>query len=156
MNSQCRPTLNFFDKETIKQTIDKAYGLLQKPGIKVSNTKALDILEQNGAKVDSVNKIVRINEDLIDYALQSVPKEIDLYDQSGNKTLTVGGDHTSFVAGSSAPFILDAEAGMARLALSADLIHFLRLSDALPFIHLANPSLIPSARILKGGTSSYN
>jgi trimethylamine--corrinoid protein Co-methyltransferase len=144
MDLRCRPALNFLDKETITQTIERAYGLLENPGIKINNAEALDILGQNGAKVDLTKKMVRINADLINRALNSVPESVDLYNQQGNKAVTAGGDNISFVAGSSAPFILDAKTGQPRPALTADLINFLRLSDSLPYIHHANPSLIPS------------
>ncbi|MBW2491222.1 MAG: trimethylamine methyltransferase family protein [Deltaproteobacteria bacterium] len=130
--------------QAMTKIIEKAYSLLTKPGVKIDHAEALDILGQHGAKVDLTKQMVSISMDLVDRALKSVPKIVDLYDQPGNRAVTLGRDETSFVAGGSAPFILDFETNRPRPVHTMDLIRFLRLSDSLPFLQHTNPSLIPA------------
>ena len=102
--------------------IEKAYSLLTKPGVKIDHAEALDILGQHGANVDLTKQMVSISMDLVDRALKSVPKIVDLYDQPGNRAVTLGRDETSFVAGGSAPSILDFETNRPRPVHTGQLV----------------------------------
>jgi trimethylamine:corrinoid methyltransferase-like protein len=106
--------MNLLDQKTMTKIIEKAYSLLNKPGVKIDNEEVLDILGQYGAKVDLTKQMVSISADLVERALHSVPEMIYLYDQPGNRAVTQGRGKTSFVAGGSASFILDFEANRSK------------------------------------------
>jgi trimethylamine--corrinoid protein Co-methyltransferase len=135
-----RPEVKLLDEETVKVVVAKAYEILKRVGVRFNNEEAMQILGDHGASIDLTRKVVRIQEDLIDRALLTVPQAINLYDENGKKTLNLGTEHVFFMPGGTAPFILDLNTGVQRTATSSDMIGFVRLVDSLPNIQINNPA----------------
>ena len=140
MKSVRRPSVKLLDQETVNVVMTKGYDLLKQVGVRIGSQEALQILGDHGASVDLTKMIVRIQDDLIDRALLTVPRSISLYDENGKGTLTLGDKHVCFMPGGTAPFILDLETGLQKRATSSDMIGFVRLVDSLPNIQINNPA----------------
>ena len=63
-----------------------------KPGIKVQNTKARKLLAEAGTQVDEEPLVVRIPEQIVVKALETVPHQFYLYDYDSNPKAQYGGD----------------------------------------------------------------
>lgn len=142
MNEHCRPMTNILDHAAIAQLLENTYCILRETGIGVNSMEALEILDSHGAAVDWEKKIARIPTSLIETVLKTVPAMINLYNEDGEKVITLGGDNISFVPGGYAPLIHDFQSGRPRPALTADLIRFVRVVDGLENIQQNNPALI--------------
>ena len=81
MNKPLRPTLEFFDDNTINNIMERALDLLERVGVQVEDAEALDILGQHGAEVNTKIQTARIKPGMIDQALKTVPKYIDFYNK---------------------------------------------------------------------------
>ena len=78
-----QPKLSLLNEELIARILDEAYQLMLKPGIKVQNAEARQLLADAGAQVDEEKMIVRIPEQIVKKALETVPRQFYLYDYAG-------------------------------------------------------------------------
>src|SRR5512138_3819303 len=104
MNNQgatMQPKLSLLDNELIQRIIDEAYQLMLKPGIKVQNAEARGLLADAGAQVDEETMVVRIPEQIVKKALETVPSQFYLYDYDGRPAVQYGGNAVQFDPGSS-------------------------------------------------------
>lgn len=144
MQRSLNPTLKMLGDGTIQTVIDRACDIFEHIGVRVTNKECLDILNQHGASVDMNTQTVRIKCDLVETALGTVPAEIDMFDENGKKSITLGGANISFSPGGSASFILDTQTGRSRKAVTSDMVRFVRLVDSLEHLHHNHPGLILS------------
>jgi trimethylamine--corrinoid protein Co-methyltransferase len=88
---------------------------------------------------------------LVEEALGSAPKEFDLYDQSGNKTIPLANGNYFYGSGSDTTFTLDLETGERRRSVLKDAANFAKLVDGLENIDFAmsmcNPADVPIENI---------
>lgn len=137
-----RPKMELLSRRFIEKIIDEAYEILEKPGIFVENKNALKLFEQAGMKVDRKSQRVRLKRRLVEKCLASAPPVVALYDRSGEREYTIGGDEVHFDPGSAAVTILDPKTGEQRKPDTADLVRFYRLTDNLDNIHFQSTGLI--------------
>ena len=103
-----------------------------KPGIKVQNAEARQLLAEAGSHVDEETMIVRIPEQIVRKALETVPREFFLFDYDGNPKVQYGGDAVQFDPGSSGVTILDPITLEHKTAETADLIRIIKVAESLP------------------------
>jgi trimethylamine--corrinoid protein Co-methyltransferase len=127
-----RPKLELLTGNQIGQILDEAFQLMQKPGIKVQSAEARNLLASAGAEVDEAAEVVRIPEQAVRAALQTVPAEFFLYDRRGNPKVQYGGDVVHFDPGSSGVHILDPETGEHRPSETKDLARLVKVAEMLP------------------------
>jgi trimethylamine--corrinoid protein Co-methyltransferase len=127
-----QPKLSLLDDALISRIIDEAYQLLLKPGVKVQNAEARTMLADAGAQVDDETQVVRIPEQIVHKALETVPRQFHLYDVEGNPQVQYGGDAVHFDPGSSGITVLIPETLEHKTAESADLIRILKVAESLP------------------------
>lgn len=127
-----QPKLSLLDETLIARILDEAYQLLLKPGIKVQNAEARQLLADAGAQVDEETQVVRIPEQIVHKALETVPRQFNLYDVEGNPKVQYGGDAVHFDPGSSGITVLIPETLEHKTAESADLIRILKVAESLP------------------------
>jgi trimethylamine---corrinoid protein Co-methyltransferase len=127
-----QPKLSLLDEELIARILEEAYQLLIKPGIKVQNEEARQLLTDAGAQVDEETQVVRIPEQIVHKALETVPREFKLYDVEGNPKVQYGGDAVHFDPGSSGITVLIPETLEHKTAESADLIRIIKVAESLP------------------------
>ncbi len=126
-----QPQLRLLSPELIPQIIDEAFQLLVNPGIKVQLKEAREILGDAGARVDKEREVVHIPEEVARKALETVPNQFSLYDQTGNPAVHYGGDAVHFDPGSSGVNVLDPESMRHRPATTDDLIKVIKVADSL-------------------------
>ncbi|MFN8382314.1 MAG: trimethylamine methyltransferase family protein [Anaerolineales bacterium] len=127
-----QPKLSLLNDQLIERIIDEAYQLMLKPGIKVQNAEARQLLADAGAQVDEETMVVRIPEQIIKKALETVPRQFFLYDYDGNPKVQYGGDAVQFDPGSSGISILIPETLEHKTAETADLLRVIKVAESLP------------------------
>ena len=127
-----QPKLSLLNEELIARIIEEAYQLMLKPGIKVQNAEARQLLSAAGAQVDEETHIVRIPEQIVKLALETVPHEFKLYDYDGNPKVQYGGDAVQFDPGSSGVAILIPETLEHKTSETEDLIRIIKVAESLP------------------------
>lgn len=137
-----RPKLELLSEEFIKKIIEEALIVLEKTGIFVENKEALDLFSDAGMKIDDKTQRVFISRDLVDNSLSSTPSVISLFDRTGEEEFTVGNDEVHFDPGSAAVTILDHKTQKQRIAITKDLVEFVRLTDCLDNIHFQSTGLV--------------
>jgi trimethylamine--corrinoid protein Co-methyltransferase len=124
-----------------------ALEILDKTGIKMEHDGARAMLVDAGARAFD-DQWVRIPSYLAEEALKSAPRQITLYDQTGEKAMPLVDDRCFFGTGSDTTFTLDPESGERRSCVLADTGRFARLVDALDNLSftmsMSNPQDVPN------------
>jgi trimethylamine--corrinoid protein Co-methyltransferase len=139
-----RPKLELLSKDLAQQIIKEALVILEREGVFIENVNALALFKDAGMKVDDSTQRVHITPQLTNDALDSTPSIIHLYDRSGEKEFTIGGDEVHFDPGSAAVTILDPVSQTERKPTTEDLVKFVRLTDNLDNIHFQSTGIISS------------
>ena len=141
-----QPRLKVLNREQALAIHTAALEILEKTGFKMEHPGALEMLADAGGKVSN-GDWVKLPAHLVDEALKSAPKQIDLYDQKGNKTMPLVNGNTFYGTGSDAIFTLDLETGQRRRTVLNDAANFARLVDGLEnmsfAMSMANPEDVP-------------
>ena len=103
--------------------------LLEQVGVDVHDEEARDLLIKGGAKADGIR--VRVPEVMILKALAVTPKNMTLFDQTGEIAILAQGYNSYYGGGSDCLHVLDHRTGQRRLALLQDVIEAQRVQDAL-------------------------
>jgi trimethylamine--corrinoid protein Co-methyltransferase len=127
-----QPKLSLLNEELIARILDEAYQLMIKPGIKVQNAEARQLLADAGAQVDEETMVVRIPEQIVKNALETVPRQFHLYDYDGKPTVQYGGDAVQFDPGSSGVAVLIPETLEHKTSETEDLIRVIKVAESLP------------------------
>jgi trimethylamine--corrinoid protein Co-methyltransferase len=124
-----------------------ALEILDKTGIKMEHDGARAMLLDAGAR-PSEGQWIRIPPYLAEAALKTAPRQIALYDQTGEKTMPLVDDRFYFGTGSDTTFTLDLESGQRRQCVLEDTGRFARLVDALENLSftmsMSNPQDVPN------------
>ncbi len=141
-----QPRLKVLNREQALAIHAAALEILEKTGFKMEHPGALKMLADAGCKV-SKGDSVKLPPYLIEAALKSAPRQIDLYDQKGNKTIPLVNGNSFYGTGSDATFTLDLETGERRRAVIKDTANFAKLVDGLEnmafAMSMANPEDVP-------------
>src|SRR5215212_2331806 len=126
-----QPKLSLLTDDLIQRILDEAYQLLLKPGIKVNNEEARELLAAAGAQVDLETNVVKIPQQIVRKALETVPREFYLYDYDGNPVVKYGGDAVHFDPGSSGIAMLNPETLEQDTTETPHLIKLLKVAEQL-------------------------
>ncbi|HKG53110.1 MAG TPA: trimethylamine methyltransferase family protein [Anaerolineales bacterium] len=126
-----QPKLSLLTDDLIQRILDEAYQLLLKPGIKVNNEEARELLAAAGAQVDLETNVVKIPQQIVRKALETVPREFYLYDYDGNPVVKYGGDAVHFDPGSSGIAMLNPETLEHDTTETPHLIKLLKVAEQL-------------------------
>jgi trimethylamine--corrinoid protein Co-methyltransferase len=127
-----QPKLSLLDDALIGRILEEAYQLMLKPGIKVQNAEARQLLAEAGADVNEETQVVRIPEQIVRKALETVPRQFYLYDYEGNPKVQYGGDAVHFDPGSSGISVLIPETLEHKTAETEDLLRVIKVTESLP------------------------
>ena len=145
-----RPRLKVLDREQVLAIHNAALEILEKIGFKMEHPGALEMLASAGCEVIGQDW-VKLPTKLVEDALSSAPRQIDLYDQKGNKTMPLVNGNYFYGTGSDATFTIDIETGERRRSTLKDAANFARLIDGLENMDFAmsmsNPADAPIADI---------
>ncbi|MCK8825379.1 trimethylamine methyltransferase family protein [Fuchsiella alkaliacetigena] len=146
-----RPSLSFFSEEEIQQVHNLALEILESTGIRMPSQEAQDIFKEHGAEVEG--DIVKISCELLDKALESVPKrdELILYGREEEYDINLSEDAPVLAGMVQATQILDLDDRQKRAATNEDVAKLMRMMNKLENISinspLATPQDIPEDRI---------
>jgi trimethylamine--corrinoid protein Co-methyltransferase len=135
------PRVTWFDEADRKKIVAEAMEILEKVGVFVENNEATELLAGAGAKVEGGR--VRIPSNIVEKALETAPSRILLYDRHGDVAMDLGENRTHFNPGSAALRIFDPEINDARVPVTADVVRYVRLTDALPHYAAQSTGVIP-------------
>jgi len=94
--------------------------------------------------VDREKWNARLTGDLLDEALDAVPRSFSLYDVLGNETHDFQDDNVYFTPGSAAINILDSKSGELRKPTTTDYVRYVKLISGLRHIASQSTALIPA------------
>ena len=107
--------------------------ILSEAGIAFYDEVALATLREAGASVDD-EQIVRFDPEMVEAALAQAPAEFEHKSRNPAKTVTYGGDNFVFAPVAGPPYVMDGEGGR-REGLYSDLVNFVKMSNATPYLH---------------------
>ena len=140
-----QPRLKVLNREQAMAIHAAALEILEKTGFKMEHPGALEMLADTGCQISA--DWVKLPAYIVEQALSSAPKQIDLYDQKGNKTMPLADGNTFYGTGSDATFTVDLETGERRRTVLKDSANFVRLVDGLEnmafAMSMANPEDVP-------------
>jgi len=141
-----QPRLKVLSREQALAIHTAALEILERIGFKMEHLGALEMLTDAGGRVSNGNW-VKLPSRLVEEALKSAPRQIDLYDQKGNKTMALANGNSFYGTGSDATFTLDLETSQRRRTVLRDAANFARLVDRLEnmdfAMSMANPEDVP-------------
>ena len=141
-----QPRLRVLNREQALAIHTAALEILERVGFKMEHAGALEMLTDAGCQVLDGDRL-KLPARLVEAALDSAPKQIALYDQRGNESMSLVDGNYFYGTGSDATFTLDLETGQRRRAVLQDVANFARLVDGLENIAFAmsmgNPENVP-------------
>jgi len=132
-------TLPTGDREKI---FSSALTILKRTGISVHDEKTLNILSDAGARIDGNRAYIPSR--LVEHALETAPKEIQIYTRDGDPAMRLSGRNCYFGNGTDCPYILDPFTGQRRKFLKTDVEKAGILCDALSHMDFTMPTGVVS------------
>ena len=117
--------------------------ILERVGIRLYSRDAIDLIKKGGARVSEDN-IVHIPSQMLEKALETVPKRVVLHDRSGNPAMQVEADCCYYGPGSDCLNIIDHRSGIRRKPVMQDIKEGITLCDALENIDFVMSLLLPT------------
>lgn len=138
-----RPRISLISDQLVDRVIDEAMEVLEQVGVMVEHDEGRHLLLQAGAKGRQDMHQVKIPRSLVEATLRTAPRAIQVFDRQGRPAMQLQGDSVHFDPGSAALTILDWETQKERTPVTADLVAFARLTEALPHFTAQSTGLIP-------------
>ena len=132
-NSQ--PKMELLNEEQLNKLHDTSIRILSEAGIRVMGDNVLDLFQRAGALVDRETKTVRIDQELVDQALSTVPSNFTLTPRNPLHRLTLGGEQMCFSLVAGPPNVHDCINGR-RPGNYEDYSNFIKLAQHFNAIHL--------------------
>ncbi len=140
------PRLKVLNRDQAWAIHEAALEILGRTGVRMEHRGALEMLLDAGAE-SSEGGWVKLPASVVEKALESAPRQIDLYDQQGNEAMCLTNGNAYYGTGSDATFTLDLESGERRRTVLKDVANFARLVDGLEnmsfAMSMANPDDVP-------------
>ncbi len=137
-----RPKLQLLNSELRELIIEQGMEVLAKVGVVIENEEARSLLSDAGAEVAASSQKVKISQSMVESALKTAPSRIEVFDRDGEPALDLQGDNVHFDPGSAALSVLDWDTQKERTPVTADIINFARLTNALEHLHAQSTGII--------------
>lgn len=125
------PRLSLLSQEQIEQVHRYALRILSETGIRVDSRAVLSILERHlGTK--AIDDVLRIPLDVVEMAIRSAPKTIDVFDRRGEHAFGLGNDRLRFGVGVTALFYQDPVTDNPEVFARRHMRDMVRLGSSLP------------------------
>jgi len=98
-----RPKLTMMSEEQIKEAHQNVLKVMSETGVRVDSPDILNLLERK-LGIKSQDRIVKFQPEIVEEAIESAPKNIDVYDRRGNHKMKLGEDRLRFGVGVTALF----------------------------------------------------
>ncbi|TET85292.1 MAG: hypothetical protein E3J37_02245 [Anaerolineales bacterium] len=129
--------LNNFSPQLIHE---KSVEILTEVGFCVPEGNVLSRLEHSGFIVDRDHQMVRLTPEMVESALESLPKDVKLYDRADETPLPFG-ERSSFMGAGTPVNVIDLEIGARRAATRQDVCDLVTLQDALDQVDIVRPTV---------------
>jgi trimethylamine--corrinoid protein Co-methyltransferase len=116
-----------------------ALKILKHVGVKFHYKAALKIFENAGAVVNYQSENVRIDDDLVKYALDQTPSAFSMFDREMGKQYKWGDSELKLGTGGSVVNLLDSDGFTIRPPTTIDLIKMYQVADVLPEVSWTAP-----------------
>lgn len=136
------PPLKIFSEDQVEAIHLQALRVLEEIGIRVLLPEARARFAAAGARVDEPSQMVRLDRGLVEQALATAPRTVELHAGSARRDVTIGANHVAIGPVSGPPHVTDLERGK-RPGTLADFQDLVRLAQAFDVIHLLGPSVEP-------------
>ena len=110
INPSVRMTI--FSENELDQVYEAALTVLSKTGFKTTHAKVMELCKNAGCKVDGDR--VRIPREVIEQALETVPKGFTVYDRLGNPAMELTGRNSYYGCSTGSPHTRDYQTGEIR------------------------------------------
>lgn len=127
--------IRVFSDDQVEAIHRNALRILEDIGMRVLHADGRARLKAAGARVDDDTMIVRIDKGLVESALASAPRNIDINGASPARNVTLGGRNVSFLSVAGAPHASDIDRGK-RPGTLADLEDFVKLTQSFDILHM--------------------
>ena len=145
-----KPRLEVVNKEQMWAIHQAALEMLQTTGFDMQHKAVKRMLMDAGCSISRRGRIC-MPARMVEDALKTAPKSINLHDQQGNPAMNVTGENCFYGTGSDTLFTLDIDNGRRRRTSLHDTANFARMADALENIDFAmsmsNPDDVPIDKI---------
>ncbi len=139
-----RPRLRFLSDELIERILDEAYKLLATKGVTLHHEALRGRLAEAGCEVDAESKCVRMPREVVESAVRTVPKGIELWNIAGESCCDLSGDNVHFTPGSTAIKMLDEETHRMRPVSTDDMLRCGKLVEQLDAIDYSATAVVPN------------
>lgn len=123
---------------------DASMEILSTVGVKVDFAAARDIFRRAGAQVDDTVQTVRIDEQLVGWAVAQAPKQFKLYGAGEEFELPIGGGQPAFAGLGTPTHIIDMESGERRETTMQDTLRHIQLINGCEHIHNSQMDVWPN------------
>jgi len=114
--------------------------ILQETGFCVPDDDVLSRLDREGFIVDSESQMVQIPPELLESALESLPKDVRLYSRNGSE-LPQFSVEPCFMGAGTPVNVFDLHSGKQRPSTRQDVRQLVTIQDALPQVDIARPTV---------------
>lgn len=135
--------LNSLTKNQLSLLHEASMEIMSRTGMRFFEQQALELFKKGGAEVTDGN-LVCIPSKLVEWAIQTVPKNIPIFDRTGRPVMNLGKYRSYYGPGSDCMSIYDLDTGEHRKAVLQDVINGVRLVDALPNFDFVMSMFLPS------------
>jgi trimethylamine--corrinoid protein Co-methyltransferase len=122
------PKIEALNPDEVDEIHSAALRILDEVGFKTDSPEVVSLFKENG--VTQREGVIRIPSTLVEKALDSAPRTIQLFTLSGNPWRTIGEGNSLIFTGHQAVFVLDYGASETRPGLKQDTVNFTRLANA--------------------------
>lgn len=129
-------------EEQARRMHEACLEILERVGVRLYLDEAVELLRKAGARADG--NLVRVSSNLVEKALQTVPRQVTLYDRTGRPVMPVGGYRCFYGPGSDCLNIIDHRTGERRKPVVKDIEEGAVLCDFLPHIDYVMSMVLPS------------
>lgn len=127
--------IRVFTDDQVEAIHQNALRILQEVGMRVLHPGGRARLKAAGASVDEDSQIVRFDRGLVEQALATAPRTIELIGGSAARNVPLGGRNVAFLSVAGAPHATDIDRGK-RPGTLADLEDFIRLTQSFDILHM--------------------
>jgi trimethylamine---corrinoid protein Co-methyltransferase len=135
--------VSFLAADELKRVLVEAREVLAEVGIIVELSEVLETLRDAGARVGADGR-VRIDDQLVERTVASVPGSFLLHDRDGGNSFELGAGTPHYCPGSAAIRVLDWGAERMRPSILADCESFAHLTEALPAYAFQSTCVVPT------------
>ena len=136
------PTMNVFTDDRIEAMHAAALSILEVQGIKVLLPEARQLFKAGGAKVDETSEMVFIGREIVEAALTSAPKRVDIKAAVATRDVSLSLGRFVFQPGAGCPHATDRIRGR-RPGTARDYRELVQMSQHFDVIHMIPPLVEP-------------